>query len=79
METLDSGQKKTRDRFDSMISLVSPALDLVLNVGERISRVAESVDHEYYPIRSDDRGNDGRDDGAEELVEERDEDQQPSK
>ncbi len=34
------------------IELASPALDVLLRVGERISRVAEPTDHEYYPVRT---------------------------
>ncbi len=33
------------------IALAAPALDLLLRVGEAISRRAEPVDHEYYPVR----------------------------
>lgn len=42
-----------RGRFEKAISLAAPLLDLVLAVGDRISRVAEPVDYEYYPVRSD--------------------------
>jgi hypothetical protein len=41
-----------RERFESVIGLAAPFLDLVLAVGDRISRVAEPEDHEYYPVRS---------------------------
>ena len=34
-----------------MIRLMAPALDLVLAVGERVSRVVERDDPEYYPPR----------------------------
>ena len=34
------------------IALAAPALDLLLRIGEAISRRAEPVDHEYYPVRS---------------------------
>ena len=34
-----------------MIRLMTPALDAVLAVGERISRVVEPEDVEYYPPR----------------------------
>ena len=40
-----------RERVESVIRLAAPVLDLVLSVGERISRVAGPKD-EYYPIRS---------------------------
>jgi hypothetical protein len=40
-----------RERVESVIHLAAPLLDLVLSVGERISRIAGPKD-EYYPIRS---------------------------
>lgn len=50
-----------RGRFERAISLVAPLLDVVLAVGDRISRVAEPVDYEYYPVRDEaDREEDGR-------------------
>jgi hypothetical protein len=51
MANLTPGQAATRDRVEGMIALAAPFLDLVLGVGERISRIAEPTDHEYYPIR----------------------------
>ena len=44
-------QLRTRQRIEGMIRLMSPALDAVLDVGERISRVVEREDVEYYPPR----------------------------
>jgi hypothetical protein len=44
-------QLRTRQRIEGVIRLVSPALDMVLAVGERISRVVEREDVEYYPPR----------------------------
>lgn len=38
------------EKIESAIVAVSPFLDLVLGVGERISRIAEPVDYEYYPV-----------------------------
>ena len=46
-----SDEDPLRGRFDRAISLAAPLLDLVLAVGDRISRVAEPVDYEYYPVR----------------------------
>lgn len=40
-----------RRRFERLIGTAAPFLDVVLGVGERISRIAEPTDHEYYPIR----------------------------
>lgn len=48
---LTPAQVARRDRIESVIGLAAPFLDLVLGVGERISRIAEPTDHEYYPIR----------------------------
>ena len=39
-----------RERFESLIALAAPALDLVLAAGDRLSRAAGPQD-EYYPIR----------------------------
>jgi len=44
-------QLRTRERVESVIRLASPALNLVLAVGERISKIVEPEDHEYYPPR----------------------------
>jgi hypothetical protein len=41
-----------RNRVEGLIGLAAPALDLLLAVGDRISRIAEPEDHEYYPVRS---------------------------
>ena len=38
--------------MESVIRLAAPALNLVLAVGERISRLVEPEDHEYYPPRA---------------------------
>jgi hypothetical protein len=37
---------------ESLIRIAAPALNLVLAVGERISRIVEPEDHEYYPPRT---------------------------
>jgi hypothetical protein len=44
-------QVRTRRRVESVIRVISPALDLVLAAGDRISRVVEREDVEYYPPR----------------------------
>jgi hypothetical protein len=51
MADLTPRQRATRDRFEGLIGLAAPLLDIVLGVGERISRIAEPTDHEYYPVR----------------------------
>lgn len=52
MADLTPGQQAMRQRIEGLIGLAAPFLDVVLGVGERISRIAEPTDHEYYPIRS---------------------------
>jgi uncharacterized protein (DUF58 family) len=60
-----SGTDPVRGRFETAISLAAPLLDLVLAVGDRVSRIAEPVDYEYYPVRGesgpdrDDHGDEG--------------------
>jgi hypothetical protein len=44
-------QRIWRSRFEALIGLAAPALDLMLNVGERVSRVLSPEDRDYYPIR----------------------------
>ena len=51
MAPLTPDELRTRERVESLIRLAAPALNLVLAVGERISRVVEPHDHEYYPPR----------------------------
>lgn len=46
-----SSSDPAREKIESAIVAVSPLLDLILSVGERISKIAEPVDYEYYPIR----------------------------
>lgn len=51
MAPLTPDQLRTRRRVESVIRLMAPALDLVLAAGDRISRVVERDDVEYYPPR----------------------------
>ena len=44
-------QRQRRDQVESLIRLMAPALNLVLAAGERLSRIAEPEDTEYYPPR----------------------------
>jgi uncharacterized protein YggE len=44
-------QVRTRARVEAVIRLMAPALDLVLAAGDRVSRVVEREDSEYYPPR----------------------------
>ena len=52
MSKLTPEQRRTRDRVETFIGLVAPALNLVLAAGDRISRIVEPEDTEYYPVRS---------------------------
>lgn len=51
MANLTPAQIAMQHRFERAIGLAAPLLDAVLGVGERISRIAEPADNEYYPIR----------------------------
>jgi hypothetical protein len=51
-------QLRIRRRVETLIRLMAPALDLVLAAGERVSRVVERDDAEYYPPRVDRGGGD---------------------
>ena len=50
--TLTPDQRRTRDRFETLIRLMAPGLNLVLMAGERVSKVVAPNDEEYYPVRS---------------------------
>jgi hypothetical protein len=52
MPSLTPDQLRTRQRIEGVIRLMAPALDLVLAAGDRLSRLVEPEDHEYYPPRS---------------------------
>jgi hypothetical protein len=52
MAQLTPDQRRTRDRIESLIRLAQPGLNLVLAVGERLSRMVEPDDPEYYPPRA---------------------------
>src|SRR3712207_7848325 len=47
-----SQQQRTRSRVETVIGLAAPFLDLMLAAGDRISRIAEPNDYEYYPVRA---------------------------
>ena len=51
MANLTPRQAAMQQRFERLIAAAAPLLDTVLGVGERISRIAEPTDHDYYPIR----------------------------
>jgi hypothetical protein len=52
MADLTPQQKELRDRFEALIGLMAPALDLVLAVGDRLSRLVEPDNGDYLPARS---------------------------
>lgn len=51
--TLTPAQQRNRERVETVIGVAAPFLDLLLAVGDRISRIAEPQDYEYYPVRAD--------------------------
>ena len=55
MADLTPSQEATRSRAEGLIALAAPVLDVFLAIGERISRIAEPTDHEYYPILASDQ------------------------
>jgi hypothetical protein len=44
-------QQLRRRRFETLIAVAAPVLDLVLATGDRVSKVAGAED-DYYPIRA---------------------------
>ena len=52
MPALTPDQRRKRERVERLIAIAAPALNLVLAFGERLSRVVEPEDSEYYPVRS---------------------------
>jgi hypothetical protein len=51
MAPMTPSQLQTRRRIEGVIRLMSPMLDVVLAVGERVSKVVEPEDSDYYPPR----------------------------
>ena len=51
MAPLTPAQARTRERFETLIGLMAPALTVVLAAGDRLSRIVQPEDHEYYPAR----------------------------
>jgi len=51
MAALTPSQLRTRRRVETLIRLMAPALNVVLAVGDRVSRIVERDDPEYYPPR----------------------------
>jgi hypothetical protein len=44
-------QLQTQSRFEALIGLAAPALDLLLSFGDRVSRVVAPED-DYVPVRA---------------------------
>jgi hypothetical protein len=51
MAQLTAEQRRTRNRVEALIRVMAPGLNLLLAAGDRLSRLVEPVDHEYYPPR----------------------------
>jgi hypothetical protein len=51
MAPMTAGQLRTRRRIEGVIRVMSPMLDVLLAVGERVSKVVEPEDSDYYPPR----------------------------
>jgi hypothetical protein len=51
MAPLTPAQERTRERVETVIGLMAPALTLVLAAGDRISRIVAPEDPEWYPVR----------------------------
>ena len=51
MAQLTPAQRRRRARIETVIRLMAPGLNLVLAAGERLSRLVEPEDHDYYPPR----------------------------
>jgi hypothetical protein len=51
VEKLTPSQQRKRERVEALIGLMAPALTVVLAAGDRISRIVQPEDHDYYPVR----------------------------
>ena len=52
MSRLNPDQQRRRDQFESVIRIAEPFLNVLLAAGDRLSRVVEPEDRDYYPPRS---------------------------
>ena len=48
---LTPAQLRMRERVEGLIRLMAPGLNAILSAGDRISRLVEPEDHDYYPAR----------------------------
>jgi hypothetical protein len=51
---MENGDSQSGGRLGVVISAAAPLLDLVLAVGDRVSKLLEPEDYEYYPVRDED-------------------------
>jgi hypothetical protein len=49
---LTPSQIRARKRIEGLIAAAAPALDLILAVGDRVSRIASPGDREHPPVRA---------------------------
>lgn len=67
MRALTAAERRRRTRIETVIRIAEPGLNLVLAAGERLARLVQPGDDDYYPPRrgnlpppiSDDRRADG--------------------
>ena len=52
VEKLTPAQQRRREQVEAVIGLMAPALSLVLAAGDRVSRIVQPEDYDYYPVRS---------------------------
>jgi hypothetical protein len=48
---LTPSQQRNRRRMETLIGVMAPGLSLVLAAGDRISRIVQPEDFDYYPVR----------------------------
>jgi hypothetical protein len=48
---LTAEQRRRREQVETVIRVMAPAMNLVLAAGERLSKLVEREDTEYYPPR----------------------------
>jgi hypothetical protein len=48
---LTPSQERNRRRFETLLGIAAPALSLVLATGDRVSRLVQPEDFDYYPVR----------------------------
>lgn len=52
MAELTPDQLQLRERIESLIRFSVPALDFVLACGDRMSRMLQPTDPDFYPVRT---------------------------